>query len=1115
MKISVLAALIGTSLTSNSQITLQILHASDFEGGLTAPQDAPNFAAIVDALEETYTNTLVLASGDNWIPSPFSLSGEDPAMVTPLKNTYIDYFGVNFANNDLRAGIARPDISIMNFIGVEASVLGNHEFDLGTSELRNMIAGVNSGSAIRWFGAQFPYLSSNLNFSGDVNLSNIFEPSVQPDSFFKSNPTMTAAQIAAVRKLAKATIIEENGELFGVVGVTTPILAAISSPGATTVMNPGAGTDDMMLLASIIQPVIDDLILNQGVSKVILLAHLQQLTLEKELATYLHGVDIILAGGSHTLMADPQDRMRAGDVAAETYPFFTTDADGNPTVIVNTTSEYKYVGRLVIDFDSNGLIIPSSVDENISGAFAADDQGVLDLYGDLISPFAAGTKGNRVKTLCDALNSVILSKDGNIFGKTDVYLQGLRNFVRTQETNLGNITADANLWQAKQYDGEVMVSLKNGGGIRSAMGQVFAVGDQVQYLPPAANPTAGKEEGDISQLDIENSLRFNNRLSVLDVTASGLKQLLEHGVAASGPGQTPGRFPQISGMRFSYDLSQPANSRILNAAIVDENGAVLDSIVYNGSVYGDPTRVIKMVTLNFLAGGGDGYPFLSLGSNRVDLDVVLTAPGVATFTVPGSEQDAFAEYINTFYDATPYQLSEQTTSLDLRIQNLAQRADQVYPQAGEFAYNAPAAPLAAYPACSSASADLSLFGPSEFAQTFAVTGEDKWYTLVAPSNGISIDVTAGSNDIIIELQDANGNLVASQNSISGAGDELLISDLLTAGDTYKIGIRNYDSSEGIGVFSVCISFTSSSTCDYGVGPYSLCAMYKADYVAANAYRFDFTSTSTGDTYSATKIGSTFIILSSVPGLAWGDTYDVEITAIYELLDSEGNPITIEVPTQSPCQIIISNQPNAALRLTDQCSNGPKFLGSTVASNPFICSVTDYKWTFTRTDLSELPIVHYRGSSNRFLHLLTVPGLTPGATYDVRVTPIFASGEGQEGPVTCLSIVGPQMMLTSEVLAETENSTTHRNSTSEMNSDMSIYPNPCDGNMIYLNLTGFDESMVNISIFDMNGKLVHSRTEPSTSLLQTIIHFDQALVSGVYQVVVSNNARTFTEKLLVK
>lgn len=676
--LALMAVFIGSLVNSQAQTTtLQILHASDFEAGLSASSDAPNFAAIVDALDNTYANTLILSSGDNFIPSPFSFSGEDATMVTPLKNAYIAYYGSNFANNDLRAGIARPDISILNFIGVEASVLGNHEFDLGTSELKNIIAGANSGNSIRWFGANFPYLSSNLTFTNDPNLSAYYQSTPVLNTTFMSNPSETAATIAAKKKLAPSTIIEKNGQRYGIVGVTTPILAAISSPGFTTVNNPGAGTDNMALLASILQPVINELINNQNCNKIILLAHLQQLTLEKQLATYLNGVDIIIAGGSHTLMADSQDQLRTGDTAAETYPFFTTGADGGNIAIINTAAEYKYLGRLVIDFDATGAIIPSSVDPLVSGAYATDNEGVLDYYPTLTAAFAPGTKGGLVKGLTDGIAGVITLKDGNTFGKADVYLQGLRNYVRTQETNLGDVTADANLWQAKQYNSEVKVSLKNGGGIRSSMGVIYAVGDSVVYLPTAANPAVGKEEGEISQLDIENCLRFNNQLSVLDVTATGMKAILEHSVAASGPGQTQGRFPQISGMQFSFNLNNAAQSRIVNAAILDNNGNVSDTIVYNGSVYGNPNRVIKMVTLNFLATGGDGYPFVTLGSNRVDLVNVLSTPGSATFALPGSEQDAFAEFMSTFYSTNAFSVAETPVSSDFRIQDVNARPDLV------------------------------------------------------------------------------------------------------------------------------------------------------------------------------------------------------------------------------------------------------------------------------------------------------------------------------------------------------------------------------------------------------------------------------------------------------
>ncbi|MBK9147270.1 MAG: choice-of-anchor I family protein [Flavobacteriales bacterium] len=658
--------------------TLQILHASDFEGAVPATEDAPRFAAIVDSLEHTYLNSVTLSSGDNFLPGPFMSAGEDPSLVAPLKTAYENYYGGPFANNDLRAGIGRVDITIMNLIGIQAAALGNHEFDLGTSELRNIIAGQSSGTNIRWFGAQFPYLSSNLDFSADANLSNLFTNTREEYTFFQSNPAMGAPAIAATKKLAPSTIITVNGEKLGIVGATTQILASISSPGATTIIGPDA--DDMLALAGILQPVIDSLRIVEAIDKIIVLSHLQQLTLEKALAPLLNGVDVIIAGGSHTLMADATDRMRTGDVPAETYPYLTTGLDGKPVAIVNTTSEYRYVGRLVVEFDENGEIIPASIDPAISGAYPADSLGVVEVWGDYADAFTPGSRGQEVANLSGAIEAVIIAKDGNLFGKTDVFLEGRRNFVRTEETNLGNVSADANKWMARRYDPSVTISIKNGGGIRSAIGYVNAVGGNVNLEPPQANPLAGKQQGDISQLDIENSLRFNNLLSALTLTAADLRTILEHGVAASGPGQTQGRFPQVSGVRFSYDETLTAGARILNAVVTDSAGVTVDTLVMNGAVHGDPGRTFRVVTLNFLANGGDGYPFNTLGTARADLNTLPDAgPGVAAFAIPGSEQDAFAEFMKSFHDAGPYALAETPASLDERIQEVNDRTDCILP----------------------------------------------------------------------------------------------------------------------------------------------------------------------------------------------------------------------------------------------------------------------------------------------------------------------------------------------------------------------------------------------------------------------------------------------------
>lgn len=662
--------------------TLQILHASDLEGGVDAISQAPNFAAIVDYLEDTYANTIVLSAGDNFIPGPFFNAAADSSVAATLNAVYTQLYGQTFAG--LSAGSGRLDIAIMNVIGFDASALGNHDFDAGTDGLQAVIAASLGSSTANtgWLGTMFPYLSANLDFSANSGLNALYTSSLLTNTAFQS---LNAAGelVTGAPKLAASTIIERGGEKIGVVGATTQMLASISSPGNVVVQ--GGGSNDMAALAAIIQPEIDAM-LAAGINKIILVSHLQQIQLEKELAGLLSGVDIIIAGGSDTLQADAEDVARGlkdGDTPAETYPYLTTNADGDPVAIVSTDGEYSYVGRLVVTFDDNGVLDTSSIDPNVSGAFASTTGQVEALYG-TADAFASGSKGDLVQELTAAVSAIVTAQDGNIFGSTDVYLNGVRNSVRTEETNLGNLTADANLYVAKQTDSSVLVSMKNGGGIRAAIGQVSETSPGVYELsPPEANALSGKEAGEVSQLDILNALRFNNALSVVTVTADQLKQLVEHSVAASGGSATPGQFGQWGGLRFSYDTTQPAGSRVQNLAIIGDDGFIVDVIVQNGELVGDAARAIRMVTLSFLADGGDNYPlddFIAANptfANRIDLADTLTDPGLATFANPGTEQDALAEYLAAFHSTTPYAEADTPASLDTRIQNLSVRKDGV------------------------------------------------------------------------------------------------------------------------------------------------------------------------------------------------------------------------------------------------------------------------------------------------------------------------------------------------------------------------------------------------------------------------------------------------------
>ncbi|MFC7540977.1 5'-nucleotidase C-terminal domain-containing protein [Siccirubricoccus deserti] len=138
-------------------------------------------------------------------------------------------------------------------------------------------------------------------------------------------------------------------------------------------------------------------------------------------------------------------------------------------------------------------------------------------------------------------------------------------------------------------DPSTAISIKNGGGIRAEIG-TYSLDAVPVPLPPQANPDAGKPEGGISRLDIENALRFNNGLSLVTVTAEGLKQVLENAVSGVAPNATPGAFPQVSGIEFSFDPSQPAGSRVQSLAVVDEAGTPTDVLVQDGAVVGDGAR---------------------------------------------------------------------------------------------------------------------------------------------------------------------------------------------------------------------------------------------------------------------------------------------------------------------------------------------------------------------------------------------------------------------------------------------------------------------------------------------------------------------------------------------
>lgn len=670
------------ALTVPVSFTLQLLHFSDAEGGLLTSQTAPNLAALVDAFEDDHTNTLIVSGGGSFMPGPFMSAGAD-AQLSALPAISATAPG-------------RAEMAINNLIGVEASAIGHHEWDLGSAVFANALR--SSGA---WTGAQFPLLALNLNFSADSDLAS--QITAVP---LDTDDTPVPAATSLKGRLVPTAVVVKGGEKIGLVGVTTQLLASLTTPEGTSVR--GGNLVSLDLLAAQVQPYVNELA-SEGINKIVLLSHLRDLGLETALANKLAGVDLIVAAGSNSRLGDGNDVPVefAGHEASfdGSYPLVTEDRNGTPLLIVSTDSEHTYLGRLVVDFDLDGTIIAQSLADHAaeSGAYASTADNVAAAWGATeetleTTAFAAGTKGALVRQVTSTVQAVMDAKDSIIHGYTAVYLEGAAPFTRSQETNLGNLAADANQQALRKIlvGTDPIVSLRHAASITGQIGSVVDRDGLVKKESPEGNPALGKQVGGISQLDIENALRGNQRLMVFETSPAGLKAILEHGVAQGG---NQARYPQLGGVQFAWDPDLPIGARVVSIALLKDDGSSIP-VYKTGNVGTGPLStapaMIRVVTLNGLANGGEGYPIKANGDNfrylLADNTLSPVVSEASDFTtapqLPNnaeSEQDALVQHIQTRHGslALAYRTVDVGADLDTRIQNLNLRSDSVPPILGQ------------------------------------------------------------------------------------------------------------------------------------------------------------------------------------------------------------------------------------------------------------------------------------------------------------------------------------------------------------------------------------------------------------------------------------------------
>lgn len=399
-------------------------------------------------------------------------------------------------------------------------------------------------------------------------------------------------------------------------------------------------------------------------------------------------------------------------------------------------------------------------------------------------------------------------------------------------------------------------------------------------------------------------------------------------------------------------------------------------------------------------------------------------------------------------------------------------------------------------------------------------GRDLWYSFVPTTSAVRLEVNTSDFDAVIELQDASNNFVDFEDAVFVNGSEILNIDGLSVGDTYYVRVTSYGTTFAPALFDICVQTVPSSRCDYGPGPYSLCNTFKARWlVGAGDFIFNFTSQTDGAEYTRQQgAANTFVQLYTVADLPWGDSFDVEVSVLFDLLDGAGNVETVVVETTEPCEITIISQPLAQMSPSDNQANfGPHFLGNFVSATPWVCSTVDWMWVFVNTDGSQLPITHLRGSNNRFLRLSDVPGLQPGGVYEVQVKPEFANGSATSfGANQLLAIIGAAGMAT-EIETPVAMVDDADRLLSEEESNLAIYPNPNKGEFVNLNVTNIAEGVdrITVDVYDTYGKLVISRQLATTgSQLNVIMPLD-GIASGIYTVSIIVDGEVRTERMIVQ
>jgi 5'-nucleotidase len=354
-----------------------------------------------------------------------------------------------------------------------------------------------------------------------------------------------SAEPAFDRPLAPYAILEAGGERVAVVGVVTTDTAEIASPGP----NVAFGDEIAALRAAVAE------IEAQGVTKIVALTHVG-VTRDMAIAAAVPQLDLIVGGHSHTLLHD------SAEGAAGPYPLMAPRDGGGETPVVQAYAYGKWLGEVTLSFDEAGRVTAVEGEPILLDASVAPDPAVAARVKEMAGPI-------------EALRQQVI-------GRASEAIDGARETCRTGECAMGVLVADALLDHARPMGAEI--AIQNGGGLRASI-----------------------DAGPITMGEVLTVLPFQNTVATFRISGAGLLAALENGVSQVEEGA--GRFPQVAGMRFTWNPAAAPGSRIVSAEFqMTEGWAPID-----------PDLLYMVVTNNFLRKGGDGYAaFAEQGTDAYD-----------------------------------------------------------------------------------------------------------------------------------------------------------------------------------------------------------------------------------------------------------------------------------------------------------------------------------------------------------------------------------------------------------------------------------------------------------------------------------------------------------------